>query len=148
MSDTWHKFGGIEWTATIDELLATAPARTDLFCDPYDRSRRLLDAPMMLFDIDGDFLLSAAVTVGFKSTFDAGVLVVYQSEDYWAKLCFEYSPQGQGMVVSVVTKQISDDCNSVPIEGDTVHLRVGKRGPAFVFHYSTDGRHWSRINQP
>ena len=52
----------------------------------------------------------------------------------WAKLCFEYSPQGQPMVVSVVTRGVSDDANSMPIDAKTVWLpggppRLGLRIP-------------------
>ncbi len=83
-------------------LSLTADAQTDLFIDPLG-NKALHNAPRLLFEPEGDFLLSARVTVDFQSTFDAGVLVLYQSDTSWAKLCFEYSPQRDPMVVSVVT---------------------------------------------
>jgi regulation of enolase protein 1 (concanavalin A-like superfamily) len=86
--------------------------RTDLFIDPQG-APPVLNAPRLLGDVRGDFQLSASVTVDFQSTYDAGVLVVYAHEHAWAKLCFEYSPQGQPMVVSVVTRGVSDDCKFV-----------------------------------
>ncbi len=46
------------------------------------------------------------------------------------------------MIVSVVNKGDSDDCNSVVIAGNTVHLRLARIGRAFAFHYSIDGRFW------
>ena len=57
----------------------------------------------------------------------------------WAKLCFEYSPQREPMVVSVVTRGLSDDCNSFVVDGATVWLRIARVGSAFAFHASTDG---------
>jgi uncharacterized protein len=92
--------------------------------------------------VTGDFLLSARVTVGFAATYDAGVLLLYAGEREWGKLCFEYSPQRQPMVVSVVTRGLSDDCNSFVVEGDQVWLRVARLGRAFAFHASTDGTFW------
>lgn len=125
-------------------LTGTAPAVSDLFIDPL--SDRVLDsAPKLLFPTQGDFLLEAEVEVGFVSTFDAGVLLLWQDERNWAKLCYEFTPQGQPMVVSVVTREVSDDCNSVIRQPHTVHLRVGRRGPGCVFHYSGDGAYWHMV---
>ena len=76
----------------------------------------------------GDFLLSARVTVDFAGTYDAGVLVLYESDGVWAKLCFEYSPQREPMVVSVVTRGVSDDCNSFVVDGASVWLRIARVG--------------------
>jgi regulation of enolase protein 1 (concanavalin A-like superfamily) len=89
--------------------------------------------------------LSARVGVDFKATFDAGVLVLYAHQRAWAKLCFEYSPQGQPMVVSVVTSGVSDDCNSFVVDGHQVWLRVARLGLAFAFHASTDGLEWQLV---
>jgi regulation of enolase protein 1 (concanavalin A-like superfamily) len=122
-------------------LMITAGARTDLFVDPQGTAETL-NAPRLLADVTGDFLLSARVTVGFASTYDAGVLLLYVGEREWGKLCFEYSPQRQPMVVSVVTHGVSDDCNSFVVDGDQVWLRIARLGRAFAFHASTDGTFW------
>ena len=90
-------------------------------------------------------ILSAHVTVEYAATFDAGVLVVYQNDQIWAKVCLELSPQKQLSIVSVVTKDTSDDCNSLPVAGDSVFLRLAKMERAYAFHYSFDGRVWSLI---
>ncbi|NYD68652.1 DUF1349 domain-containing protein [Agromyces atrinae] len=88
----------------------------------------------------GDFSLSARVRVlGERTTFDAGALAIWGDRDHWAKLCFENSPQGQAMVVSVVTNDYSDDCNSTLVHDDAVYLRITRRGDAWVFHSSADG---------
>ena len=49
------------------------------------------------------------------------------------------------MVVSVVTRGESDDCNSMPVEGGAAWLRVSRLARAFAFHRSTDGEHWDMV---
>jgi regulation of enolase protein 1 (concanavalin A-like superfamily) len=49
------------------------------------------------------------------------------------------------MVVSVVTRGVSDDCNSFVVDGDVVRLRVARLGQAFAFHASTDARTWRLV---
>ena len=90
------------WTLDGPKLTIGAGARTDMFVNP-SGGEAVLNAPRLLGAAEGDFMLSARVTVGFASTYDAGVLLLYAGERSWAKLCFEYSPQRQPMIVSVVT---------------------------------------------
>jgi uncharacterized protein len=132
------------WAVTGQGIAGHAPPRTDLFIDPFG-TKRLNNAPMLLFPASGDFVLQAEVTVEFASTFDAGVLLFWQDEENWAKLCFEFSPQRKPMIVSVVTRGTSDDANSTTIDGDTIYLRVAHRGVGSVFHYSTDGAWWHLV---
>jgi uncharacterized protein len=127
-------------------LQLDAGPRTDWFVDPQRSAEPVLNAPALVGDPGGgDFLLSARVTVGFAGTYDAGVLMLHAGDRAWAKLCFEYSPQGEPMVVSVVTRDVSDDCNSFVVEGESVWLRVARLGRAFAFHASTDGVSWSFV---
>jgi regulation of enolase protein 1 (concanavalin A-like superfamily) len=123
-------------------LTLTSGPDTDLFIDPAGSGQpptagRLLGAPP-----DGDFALAARVSVGFASKFDAGVLLVYADEAHWAKLCFEYSPQLTPMAVTVVTRGLSDDCNSFEVADRSLWLRIIRTGSAFAFHASTDGQWW------
>ena len=139
----------LEWTETpvrwaVDpgpELTITAGPRCDMFVDP-GQTAVFRNAPRLLFNPQGDFMLEAQVTVEFAATYDAGVLLLYAGETLWAKLCFEYSPQAEPMVVSVVTREYSDDANSVIVDGHTVWLRVSRLDPAFAFHWSSDGQSW------
>lgn len=124
------------WRLEGAGLHGSALPETDLFLDPIGDARKL-DAAMLLFQPDAEFTLGACVEVGFQGTFDAGVLVLYQDESNWAKLCFEFSPQQQPMVVSVVTCGASDDCNSVVIDGNRIFLRVARIGRGYAFHYAT-----------
>jgi regulation of enolase protein 1 (concanavalin A-like superfamily) len=133
----------IDWVlGHNDDLTIIAGERTDWFCDPIKRVL-INNAPSALFvPPDESFLLSAKVKVNFISDFDAGVMQVFESNKKWAKLCFEYSPQHKPMIVSVVTKGISDDCNSVVINGDESYLRIAVTPSAIAFHYSLDSSYW------
>ncbi len=133
------------WTPEGDNAFrATSGGKTDWFNDP-EVSVRVHNAPALLFESQAACQLSARVTVDGEATFDAGVLAVRQSEHIWAKLCFERSPQGSLMIVSVVTKGVSDDCNSLPIDGNSVYLRLSRLEQSYAFHYSLDGTTWHMV---
>jgi regulation of enolase protein 1 (concanavalin A-like superfamily) len=126
-------------------LWITAGPRTDLFIDP-GNGATTLNAPRLLGARgSGDFQLSAKVQVEFAGDFDAGVLLLWADETSWAKLCFEISPQGQPMVVSVMTRDVSDDANGFAVDGDTVWLRISAIGRSYAFHASRDGGRWDFV---
>lgn len=103
-------------------------------------------AAALTFPAPAAMALSARVSVESpRTTFDAGALVLWADRDHWAKLCFEYSPQGAAMVVSVVTNGHSDDCNAGAVTGPFVHLRISRVGPAWAFHSSADGSDWDFV---
>jgi regulation of enolase protein 1 (concanavalin A-like superfamily) len=136
-----------DWGDTNDLLTVDAGPRTDWFVDPTGAAAPIMNAPALLGHVTGDFVLAARVDVAFRSTFDAGCLVVHADDESWAKLCFERSPDAGPMVVSVVTRGASDDCNSTVVEGDSIWLRVARLGPAFAFHASIDGARWQLVRQ-
>jgi len=127
-----------------DRVRLVAGPRTDWFIDP-STDRVTVNAPALVAPVQGDFVLAGRVEVDFSSTFDAGVLALWLDERTWAKLCFEYSPAQEPMVVSVVTRDVSDDCNSVVVGGDAVWLRIARIGRAYAFHASLDGRWWQLV---
>jgi regulation of enolase protein 1 (concanavalin A-like superfamily) len=132
------------WDLSLDsQLTITAAAKTDWFIDPQG-AVNLSNAPALLFSTPGPCILSAQVTVNHIATFDAGVLMVYEDPSMWAKLCLELSPQRVPMVVSVVTKDVSDDCNAFPVTGPA-YFRVSRLEKAYAFHVSRDGNRWDLI---
>jgi uncharacterized protein len=134
-----------QWNPNTDSgLTFSAGQQTDWFIDP-EGTVTVLNAPALLMRAQQPCLLKAHITVEAVATFDAGVLAVYQSDQVWAKLCLELSPQGQVSIVSVVTKGTSDDCNSVPITGNSIYMRLAKLERAYAFHFSQNGREWNLV---
>ncbi|MBB4931237.1 hypothetical protein F4561_002057 [Lipingzhangella halophila] len=130
--------------AGSDTLEVRAGGGTDLFTDP-DGGARYANAPALLTRLEGDYLLSARVRLDLESTYDAAVLVLHADAQHWAKLCLESSPQGHPTIVSVVTRGVSDDCNSHTVDAEDVQLRIARLGPAFAFHARTGDGPWNLI---
>lgn len=138
----WHDTPTAWQVTPAGHLSISAGAQTDCFIEPSSAYAKD-NAPCLLFTPpDANFLLSAKVTVAFGAAFDAGTIQLRATPTVWAKLCFEYSPQGQPMVVSVVTRGVSDDCNSQTIDGNEIYLRVARTPQTIAFHYSHDGQLW------
>jgi uncharacterized protein len=133
------------WEIDTGALTIRAGRRTDWFIDPAGELEPMLNAPALVGAVAGDFMLQARVSVEFGATFDAGVLMLHAADRCWAKLCFELSPQGLPMVVSVVTRDHSDDCNSRTVDAGELWLRVARLGSAFAFHSSSDGTQWDLV---
>jgi regulation of enolase protein 1 (concanavalin A-like superfamily) len=131
-------------------VVAQAPAHTDLYVDPggagSSDAESLLNAATLLgAPPTGDFQLSTRVSVDFGAQYDAGVLLVWIDERHWAKFCFELSPAAEPMVVSVVTRDVSDDANAFVVRDQSVWLRMSRVDHVYAFHASTDGRTWRLI---
>jgi len=140
------------WTIAEAPATVTASAapHSDIFIDPGAdaelNAESMLNAATLLgVPPDGDFQFSARVTVEFASTYDAGVLLVWINDRHWGKLCLELSPDGEPMIVSVVTRGVSDDANAFVVDGRTAWLRVSRIDHAFAYHASLDGRTWRMI---
>jgi len=133
----------VSFSITDEVVKLSARGKTNLFNNP-NGVYNVQNAPMALFEPEGDFTLSARVTGKLKSVYDVAALVVYQDGDLWAKLCYENSVNKVPTIVSVVTRKYSDDCNSMST-GDYAYLSVVKKGKEFSFFYSQDGIEWSMI---
>lgn len=131
-------------------ITASAGPHTDIFIDPRHGAmpspESTLNAAVLLgVAPPGDFQLGARVTVGFAATFDAGVLLVWADERRWAKLCFELSPAGEPMIVSVVCRGVADDANAFVVRQSSVWLRVARVDRTYAYHASVDGQTWQLI---
>lgn len=141
-----HTPGDADYDASLEALTLTAAAGVDWSNDALGAHAQHAASALTFEAPAGDFTMSARVRVAQpRTTFDAGALVLWSDDDHWAKLCFEFSPQGQPMVVSVVTDRYSDDCNSAVVTGDEVFLRVARVGEACAFHSSADGIQWDFV---
>ncbi|MFZ0035895.1 MAG: DUF1349 domain-containing protein [Candidatus Acidiferrales bacterium] len=138
---SWENKPG-DWHIDDKKVLTiSSNAKTDWFVDPFDGTVANT-APILLFTPSADYVLSTKVTVKFATKWDAGALMLWGDDHHWAKLSFEYSPDGKPTLVTVVTRGLSDDCNSVHMAGDSVYLRIAKSGSTFIFYFSEDGKDW------
>jgi len=102
-------------------LTISSTPKSDWFVDPFDGTVAN-SAPILFFTPGSDYVLSARVTVKFAAKWDAGALMLMGDDHHWAKLSFEYSPDGKPTLVTVVTRGLSDDCNSMEVSGSSVCL--------------------------
>jgi regulation of enolase protein 1 (concanavalin A-like superfamily) len=137
----WHNQPAAPPVLGTSSLTIAAGPKSDLFADPKG-DRPVLDAPLALGDPFDDFQLVARVSATFAATYDAAALMVWGAEQVWAKLALELSPQGEPTIVTVVTRGLSDDCNSFAVPGGEAWLRVSRIAETFAFHASLDGRRW------
>jgi len=122
-------------------LTISSNPKTDWFVDPFDGTVAKT-APILLFTPGPDYVLSARVAVQFTTKWDAGALMLWGDDHHWAKLSYEFSPDQKPTLVTVVTRGLSDDCNSLSLAGDSVYLRMAKSGNTYVFYFATDGKNW------
>ena len=133
----------VDYSISKTELTISAKAKTNLFNNPAGTSK-VNNAAMALFEPKGDFTLTAKVTGELKAVYDVAALLVYQDENLWAKFCYENSVKKQPTIVSVVTRDYSDDCNSV-LAGEYAYMSVVRKGNEFSFFYSADNKNWNMI---
>jgi regulation of enolase protein 1 (concanavalin A-like superfamily) len=132
------------FSVTDSSLQITAGAKTDMFRDP-NVTYNTDNAPKLLFKPDNDFVLIASIEHSFTSKWDGGAIVLKQDSLNWVKFCFEKDYTGARRVVSVVTKNISDDCNSAEISTNKVFYKMAKAGNVVTLYYSLNGAQWFLI---
>jgi regulation of enolase protein 1 (concanavalin A-like superfamily) len=133
-----------KFSATDHGMVMVAGEKTDMFRDP-NVTYNTDNAPKLLFYPDNDFVLTASIEHSFASKWDGGAIVLKQDSLNWIKFCFEKDYTGAKRVVSVVTKNISDDCNSVEITTNKVFYKMAKADNVITLYYSLEGKKWFLI---
>ena len=132
------------FSAKPNEISITAGTKTDMFRDP-NLTYNTDNVPKLLFRPDENFTLSASIEHGFFSKWDGGAIIIKQDSLHWIKFCFEKDYTGAHRVVSVVTKDFSDDCNSLQVTGNRVFYKMAKADHVITLYYSMDGVKWFLI---
>jgi len=133
-----------KFSSNNNELIMVAGEKTDMFRDP-NVTYNTDNAPKLLFRPDNDFILIASIEHSFSSKWDGGAIVLKQDSLNWIKFCFEKDYTGAKRVISVLTKNISDDCNSVEIKTSKVYYKLAKADNVITLYYSLDGNKWFLI---
>jgi len=134
------------WSATDSSLTVVAGRKTDWFQWP-GGGYHADSAPQLLFRTDGDFSFSTRVEVMARKTYDAGCIALYGTATQWAKLCLEVQDGGGLSVISVVTRDLSDDVTSFPVAGTSTWLKVAKDKDVLFFYASADGKAWTILRK-
>jgi regulation of enolase protein 1 (concanavalin A-like superfamily) len=114
---------------------------------PGEGDHRPDSAPRLLFRAGDNFSFSARVDVAAHALYDAGCLALYGTPTHWAKLCLEAQEGGGLAIVSVITRDFSDDATSYPVSGTSTYLKVAKQQRGLFFYASPDGRNWTIIRK-
>jgi regulation of enolase protein 1 (concanavalin A-like superfamily) len=131
----------LSYSIVSNDLTIVAGQKTDMFRDP-NVTYNTDNAPKLLFKADEDFVLTASIEHSFANKWDGGAMIIKSDSLNWVKFCFEKDYTGARRVVSVVTKNISDDCNSVEINSNKVFYKIAKAGNVVTLYYSTEGTKW------
>jgi regulation of enolase protein 1 (concanavalin A-like superfamily) len=134
----------VSYKINPESIFIQAGEKTDMFRDP-NVTYNTDNAPRLSFTADPNFVLTAEVHHDFISKWDGGAIVLEADKMNWIKFCFEKDYTGMHRVVSVVTKDISDDCNSVAISGNQVFYKIAKADNVITLYYSADGKKWFLI---
>jgi uncharacterized protein len=131
----------LRYSIEKNELTIVAGAKTDMFRDP-NVTYNTDNAPKLLFNADEDFVLIAAIEHSFTNKWDGGAMVIKSDSLNWVKFCFEKDYTGAHRVVSVVTKNISDDSNSIELNANKAFYKIAKAGNVITLYVSAEGTKW------
>ena len=130
-------------------LMISVQKDTDFFNNPEDNSV-VGTAPLLYTETEGDFLARSLVKPDFNSQWNAVSLMVYQDSLHWIKFAFENSDATGPGIVSVVTKDRSDDANGAVLnDGEAIWLAIARKGNNYAMHWSKDGQNYTmaRLSQ-
>lgn len=140
---TWEN-QPVDFSSANNSITITAGAKTDMY-RAADNSYAVDNAPQLLFDADEYFVLTASIEHNFDNQWDAGAIVIKSDSLNYVKYCFEKDYTGAKRVVSVVTRGVSDDCNSVELKSDKIYYKVARNGNVVMLYYSEDNTNWYLI---
>ena len=118
--------------------------KEDFFTAP-SGEHRADNAPAYVREVFGDFTLTCRVKPDFCSFYDAGAILFYVGPDDWVKLAFESTDLNHTSLVSVVTREFSDDANGERCDDESVLLRLTRKGQVMGLYHSLDGETWKMV---
>ncbi|MEL6656923.1 MAG: DUF1349 domain-containing protein [Bacteroidota bacterium] len=124
------------------QIWVHAASKTDYFNDP-ETGNINGNAPLFYQEVRGDFIATAQVEPDFANVWNAVALMMYQDSLNWIKFAFENSDATGPGVVSVVTREVSDDANGPVLENQpNLWLRLIRKGDLYAMHWSSDGHEY------
>lgn len=140
---------GFQWMNEPDDysnnntiLIINAKPETDFFNDPNTRTVTA-SAPFLFKEYTGDFVATALLKPDFKDMWNALSIMVHIDERNWIKFAFENSDATGKSIVSVVTRDVSDDANGVILnDEDMIWLKIARLKNNYALHWSLDGENY------
>lgn len=131
-------------TVNQDKITIVSEAKKDYFNDP-EGSTPTNTAPILLSEADNTkpFTLTVKVTPSFDTTYDAGTVYIFSTNQLWQKFAFERDERGRTRIVSVRTIDTSDDNNHDVISQPSVYLKISSDTKKVGLYYSTDNITWN-----
>lgn len=130
-----------------DSLEITSSEETDFFIEPGQPPYNKANAPLLLMPIDNTkpFTFSMKVSPTHLIKYDAGMAFLYVNDSEWLKFAFEVDERMIGRIVTVKTKQFSDDNNHDAISSKSVYLKISSDTKVVGFYYSVDAKTWQLV---
>ncbi|HEX3077813.1 MAG TPA: DUF1349 domain-containing protein [Lachnospiraceae bacterium] len=134
----------VSFSCNDDTITMEAGSGTNLFNDMCNDYRGDY-FPFYYIVQKGDFTIRCKISPEFKALYDLGCIIVYDNQNKWIKFAYENSDSGHPAMVSVVTDEVSDDCNGEKIYQDGVWMQIIRKGNNFSLHYSEDKERWTLV---
>ncbi|MCA0932721.1 DUF1349 domain-containing protein [Lutimonas saemankumensis] len=127
------------FSLTKGKLKIEALKGTDFFNDP-ESGEITSTAPFLFKDMEGDFVAVLKLRPDFSSQWNAGAIFMMIDQYNWIKFAFENSDATGKSIVSVVTRNVSDDANGAILKDyDEIWLKMIRKGDIYALHWSLDG---------
>lgn len=125
----------------------SAGAETDFFIEPGLPPYEKANAPLLLKTLDNTkpFTFSFKTTPVHKVKYDAGMAFIYIDDKHWLKFAFEADERMNKRLVTVKTKDFSDDNNHDAVKSPSVFMKISSDTKVVGFYYSIDGKSWQLV---
>ena len=125
-----------------NSIIITAPENSDFFIDPEDH-KSTATAPVLYREVAGDFIAVTKVTPDLTSQWNAAALLVFLDDFNWIKFGFENSDATGPGIVSVITRETSDDANGAILnDAASLWLKLVRKGDNYSMHWSLNGKEY------
>lgn len=131
--------GDCDYKIKDDVIEVTSIAGADYFVDPFTSVVKT-GCAFVYEELEGDFILTARVSLEKSNIYDGAALMCIQDDRHWIKACLEQGNWGFASECTVVTNTYSDDANGVTVDKNEIWLRLARTGDTFSVHYSYDGK--------
>jgi regulation of enolase protein 1 (concanavalin A-like superfamily) len=130
-----------------NKIEISAGAETDYFIEPGLPPYEKANAPLLLKTVDNTkpFTFSFKTIPVHKVKYDAGMAFIYIDDKHWLKFAFEADERMNKRLVTVKTKDFSDDNNHDAIKSPSVFMKISSDTKVVGFYYSIDGKNWQLI---